>query len=344
MSHDLVPQQQQHMPAPFQQGRALAASVNAGAVSVEQERAVAEAQGQLTLAKRFPRDLTAAHAELMTACKSHAFAAVAFYSKPQGGSTITGPSIRMAEEVARVVGNFQYGHRELSRDGKKSEVEVFAWDMEKNNYNKRQLTIMHVRDTRDGPKPLRDQADIDMKISNVASKQVRGLILAMMPKWLVEDAIQECKKTLAGTNEEPLEVRVRKMTQAFAKYGVTTEHLEKRLGHKLDSVLLDELVEMTGIFNALREGEPASEYFGQQEAAEATASTAEAIKATAAAARKPAAKAAAPAPAPAPAEPPAAPPAEESKPVTKQSNPVKENPPEPQVQTQPDDDNGGDVF
>jgi hypothetical protein len=342
MSQKLVTQPQ-HMPAPFQQGRALAASVNAGAVSVEQERAVAEAQGQLTLAKRFPRDLTAAHAELMTACKSHAFAAVAFYSKPQGDSTITGPSIRMAEEVARVVGNFQYGHRELSRDGKKSEVEVFAWDMEKNNYNKRQLTIMHVRDTRDGPKPLRDQADIDMKISNVASKQVRGLILAMMPKWLVEDAIQECKKTLAGTNDEPLEVRVRKMTQAFAKFGVTTEHLEKRLGHKLDAILLDELVEMMGIFNALREGEPASEYFGQQEAAEATAATAESIKATAAAApRKPAAAKATPAPTPAPA--PA--PVEESKPVTKPSNTVKEQAPAPAVndasQSEPDD--GGDVF
>jgi hypothetical protein len=330
MSQELATQS--HMPAPFAQGRALAASVNAGAVSVEQERAVAEAQGQLTLAKRFPRDLTAAHAELMTACKSQAFAAVAFYSKPQGGGTISGPSIRMAEEVARVVGNFQYGHRELSRDGKKSEVEVFAWDMEKNNYNKRQLTIMHVRDTRDGPKPLRDQADIDMKISNVASKQVRGLILAMMPKWLVEDAIQECKKTLAGTNDEPLEVRVRKMTQAFSKFGVSPEHLEKRLGHKLDSMLLDELVEMMGIFNALREGTPASEFFGQQEAAEAVATTAEAIKATAAAAPRKAA---------------AAKPPQESKVVSQPSNPMTDHPDQPAVKVPPvapPADDGADVF
>jgi len=272
-------------PAPFGQGRALSTSINAGAVSIESDRAVAEAQGQLTLAKRFPRDLIAAHAELMMACKSPSFAAIAFYSKPQGGGKIVGPSIRLAEEVARVVGNFQYGHRELSRDSKKSEVEVFAWDMEKNNYNKRQLTIMHVRDTKEGPKPLRDQADIDMKISNIASKQVRGLILAMMPKWLVEDAVQECKKTLAGTNDEPLETRVRKMTQAFARFGVTTEHLEAYLGHKLDAVLLDELVDLTGIFNALKDGAPASEYFGEQEKKEASAaanaSAADAINAAA---------------------------------------------------------------
>lgn len=274
-------------PAPFGQGRALATSVNAGAVSIESDRAIAEAQGQLTLAKRFPRDLMAAHAELMMACKSMSFATIAFYSKPQGGGKVTGPSIRLAEEVARVVGNFQYGHRELSRDHKKSEVEVFAWDMEKNNYNKRQLTIMHVRDTKEGPKPLRDQSDIDMKISNIASKQVRGLILAMMPKWLVEDAVQECKKTIAGTNDEPLEVRVRKMTQAFAKYGVTPEHLEAHLGHKLDKVLLDELVDMTGIYNSLREGVPASEFFGAQEEAKAkTEAASDAASAIAEAASK----------------------------------------------------------
>jgi hypothetical protein len=288
MSQELiVANQQTGSHAPFgPQGRALAAmgTANVGAVAIEQERAIAEAQGQMTLAKRFPRDLNAAHAELMIACKSAAFAGVAFYAKPQGSSTVSGPSIRMAEQIAQVFGNFQYGHRELSRDNKKSEVEIYAWDMEKNNYNKRQITVMHVRDTREGPKPLRDQADIDMKINNVASKQARGLILAMMPKWLVEDAVQECRKTLAGKNDEPIEARVRKMAQAFAKYGVTAERLEKHLGHKLDQTTLDELVDLTGIHNSLRDGTPASELFPleQDDEGDNTKSAAAALAETAA--------------------------------------------------------------
>lgn len=323
--------------APFgPQGRGLSASVNAGAVSIEQERAIAEAQGQLVLAKRFPRDLTGAHAELMMACKSKAFAGVAFYSKPQGGSTVTGPSIRMAEEVARVFGNFQYGHRELSRDNKKSEVEVFAWDMEKNNFSKRQITVMHVIDTREGPKPMRDQTQIDQKINNVSSKQARGLILALMPKWLVEDAVQECRKTLAGNNEEPLEVRVRKMTQAFAKFGVTADHLEKHLGHKLDAVLLDELVDMQGIFNSLRDGTPASEIFGhdrEKDEAPASSGLAETAQKGAAAARqaKPAPAATA-APAARPAE--AAAPAPDRKPSQKVSKAADEAPASESAQKQ----------
>ena len=231
---------------------------NVGAVAIEQERAVAEAQGQLILAKRFPRNLTEAHAELMIACKSKAFADTAFYSVPNRG---TGPSIRFAEEVARVFGNFQYGHKELSRTEGKSEVEVFAWDMQNNNRSTRQITVMHLVDTKNGPKPCRDQADIDNKIANVASKQMRGRILALLPKWLVAEAIEECKKTIAGTNDEPISTRVRKMTQAFSRFGVTTEHLERYLGCSLDEVMLDQLVDMTGIFNALREGAKPSEFF-----------------------------------------------------------------------------------
>ena len=237
-------------------------NANIGAISIEQERAIAEAQGQLTLAKRFPRDLNAAYAELMEACSSGAFAATAFYSVPNRGS---GPSIRFAEEVARVYGNFIYGHRELSRSEGKSEIEVFAWDMEKNNRSVRQLTVMHVVDTKYGPKPCRDQADIDNLIANKASKQIRGRILALLPKWLVAEAVEKCKQTIAGTGDEPIAVRVRKMINAFSKYGVNTDHIAKYIGHSLDDVTLDELIDLTGVFNAIREGAKPSEYFAGDE-------------------------------------------------------------------------------
>jgi hypothetical protein len=250
----------QQQPA-FTRQNQLSTAANHGAVSIEQERAIAEAQGQLILAKKFPRDLNGAYAELMDACKLGAFANAAFYSVPRAGSRVTGPSIRLAEEVARCYGNFQYGHRELSRGDGKSEVEVFAWDMEKNNRSIRQITVTHTRDTKDGQVKLRDQKDIDDKIANVASKQVRGRVLALLPKWLVESAIEECKKTIAGTNDEPVSVRVRRMVGAFAKFGVNVDHLEKHLGHSLDDTTVDELVDLMGVFNAIKEGAKPSEFF-----------------------------------------------------------------------------------
>jgi len=266
-------------PAVFHRNQ-IGAAANVGAVAIEQERAIAEVQGQLARAKRFPRDLNAAHAELMESCSLQAMAQQAFYSVPNRG---TGPSIRLAEEIARVFGNFEFGHRELSRGDGKSEVEVYAWDKQTNNRSIRQTTVMHTVDTKQGPKVLRDQTDIDNRIANVASKQVRGRILAMMPKWLVQDAVDKCKATLAGTTSEPISVRVRKMTQAFAQYGVSNKHLTDYLDHALDETTVDELVDLIGIFNAIKEGAKPSEFFGtEKEDAEASANTAAKLADTAA--------------------------------------------------------------
>lgn len=256
------PTSQQVAPNPF--GRMLAAGsgVNAAVVEIESQRAIAEAQGKQLLARKFPRSMAQAHVDFMEACKIPEFAAVAFYAVPNRGS---GPSIRFAEEAARCYGNFEFGHRELSRDNGRSVIEVYAWDTEKGNHSVRQLTVEHVVDTKNGPKVLRDQADIDNRIANVASKQMRGRILALLPKGLVMAGQAECRKTLAGDNDKPVAQRVRDMTGAFARYGVTIQHLEEYLQHSVDGTTLDELVDLTGVYNAIKEGAKASEYFSLKE-------------------------------------------------------------------------------
>jgi hypothetical protein len=233
--------------------------VNHGAVAIESERAVAEVQAQIFLAKKFPRSFHQARADFLEACASMEFAAEAFYTVPNRGH---GPSIRFAEELARCYGNFDYGHIELSRSEGKSEVEVFAWDKEKNNRSKRQVTVLHVRDTKSGPRPLTDQTDIDNRVANVASKQMRGRILALVPKALVAEGKAACKRTLAGDTTKTIAQRVGLMVTAFGKFGVTVQQLETYLKHKLDLVTDDELADMMGIHIAIRDGVKASEYFG----------------------------------------------------------------------------------
>lgn len=233
--------------------------MNIGAIAIESERAIAEARGQIQLAKMFPRSNSEALRELIDACKNIEFAKSAFYSVPNRGS---GPSIRFAEEVARCYGNFEYGHRELSRSNGKSEIEVFAWDKEKNNVSKRQITIEHIRDTRQGSKPLRDQADIDNRIANVASKQMRGRILAIVPKALVEIGIAECRKTLAGNNSESISSKISQMVVEFGEFGVRPEHITQYLGHSVDDCSVDDLADLFGVFNALSQGAKVGDYFG----------------------------------------------------------------------------------
>jgi len=231
---------------------------NMGAIAIEQERAIAEARGQIQLAKMFPRSMAEAQQELLEACKDPVFAKSAFYSVPNRGS---GPSIRFAEEVARCYGNFEYGHRELSRTQGKSEIEVFAWDKEKNNVSKRQITVAHIVDTKKGPKHLKDQADIDNRIANVASKQMRGRILALLPKALVEIGLKECRDTIAGKTEASATANRMAMIRDFSSMGVTVSMLSKYLGHSVDECTSDDLTDLFGVSNAIRQGAKIKDYF-----------------------------------------------------------------------------------
>ncbi len=64
-------------------------------------REIAEMQAQIYLAKQFPRDQRQATDRILTACQRPGLASVAVYVYPRGGSNISGPSIRLAEEIAR---------------------------------------------------------------------------------------------------------------------------------------------------------------------------------------------------------------------------------------------------
>ncbi len=93
----------------------VAQHLNAGTVVIESERAIAEAQGKLVIAKRFPRNQALAYANIIDACKRPGLAEEACYSFPRGGEVVSGPAIRLAEMLAANWGNLDYGLRELSR-------------------------------------------------------------------------------------------------------------------------------------------------------------------------------------------------------------------------------------
>ena len=252
-----IVKQEQAPNMPAMQGGVMAQmdKINQGTVAIEASRAIAEAQGKLVIAKRFPRDEVEAYAKAMEACQRPTMAAKAFYSFPRGGQTVEGPTIRFAEELARCWGNIDYGIKELSQDDGKSEMQAYAWDLETNAQSVQNFTNPHQREQGKKMVNLTSQRDIYENNANMATRRLRSRILAILPSWFVEDAIEECKKTLAGRNDTPLIDRVKKMVVAFAKIGVTQEHIEKRLKKKIDTMNADDFVEYTGIYNAIKQGE-----------------------------------------------------------------------------------------
>lgn len=247
--------------------------INQGTVAIEASRAIAEAQGKLVIAKRFPRDEVAAYAKAMEACQRPKMAEKAFYAFPRGGQTVKGPTIRFAEELARCWGNIDYGIKELSQDDGKSEMQAYAWDLETNAQSVQNFTNPHQRERDHKMVALKSQRDIYENNANMATRRLRARILAILPSWFVDDCIAECKKTLAGQNDTPLVDRVKKMVVQFARFGVTQEQIEHRLKRKIDTMNADDFTEYIGIYNAIKQNESkVSDWFeAEKEASELTA-------------------------------------------------------------------------
>lgn len=228
--------------------------INQGVVAVEAERAIADVKGKLIMARQFPRDESASYARLMNACSRKVVAEHAVYAYPRGGQTVTGPSIRLAEEIARCLGNIEFGIRELSQKDGYSEMEAYAWDLETNTRSIQHFTVVHKREKKTGAELLTSDRDIYEKTANDGARRLRSRILAIVPPEFIEDALAMCHRTMQGKNDEPIEDRIKKFVAVFAKHNVSKELLEKRLGYSVDNMTADDLVEYTKIYNSMKDG------------------------------------------------------------------------------------------
>jgi len=276
--------------------RRLPSTINAGTVEIESQRAVAEALGKLKGAREYRRSLKVVEADIKFACAKRSLADAAFYTYGRGGAAVTGPSIRLAEELARCWGNIEYGIRELSRQGDRSEMEAYCWDLETNTISSQKFSVRHFRDTSSGGKVLTTERDIYEVTANMGGRRLRARILAVLPKWYSDLAVEECRRTLSGENKAtdekvvPLADRIKNMAARFAKYGVKPEDIEARAGKKMAALTSEDLIELQGVFNSLREGNSTKEELfapaGQTDGHASTGGAAAAIAERAAAGAK----------------------------------------------------------
>lgn len=229
--------------------------------TVDQQRAIAEVQAAMVIARANPRDEMRAYQRIVMACKRKSLAEQASYAYPRGGKMVTGPSIRLAEVIAGYWGNITYGLRELNRRAGISEVEAFAWDLETNTRVTRQFQVKHIRDKSEGGKELTGERDIYELVASMGQRRVRACILEVVPGDIVEGAEEECKNTLQGGGGELIEDRIRKAVLAFGEFGVTKAMIETRLRHKIEATLPAELVQLQQIYRSLKDGMAKREEF-----------------------------------------------------------------------------------
>lgn len=222
-------------------------------IEVEQQRALAEVQGAIVLAKKFPRSPKEALDRIKIACQRPGLADQSLYSYARGGTDITGPSIRLAEAIAQNWGNLQFGIKELEQRNGESTVEAFCWDMETNVRQVKAFQVKHERHTKKGKYALEDPRDIYEAVANQGARRLRACILGIIPGDITEEAVSECENTLkakADTSPEAL----KKLLDAFAAYKVTKEQIEKRIQRHLDAITAAQLIQLRKIYNSLKDG------------------------------------------------------------------------------------------
>ncbi len=217
-------------------------------------RAVAEVQAAIALAKRFPRDPVAAVDKILQACTRPTLAEQAVYAFPRGGTTVTGPSIRLAEAVAQHWGNMTYGVRELSQEKGESVVEAFAHDLETNVRVVKVFTVKHTRKARGKVTTLEDPRDIYEMTANQGARRLRACILAVIPGDVIDAALNQCQVTLENAVQVNKE-SVAQLVEAFEPFGVSREMLSRRLGGKhLEKMIGAEMIQLRHIYRALKDG------------------------------------------------------------------------------------------
>lgn len=221
-------------------------------------RYMQEVQGMVFMAKQFPRDQYMAWQRIKEACQRKSLAEKAQYAYPRGGEKVSGPSIRLAEVMAQNWGNMSCGVVELEQKFGESTAMAFAWDLETNTRVERIFTVKHEiqlsKGKGGGKKSLSDPRDIYELVANMGARRERACILAVIPKDITDQALEECDKTLEGGNKTPLIDRVKKLLDNFKTFGVTKEMVEKRVGYKMELFTEKDGVELVKVLNSLKDG------------------------------------------------------------------------------------------
>lgn len=228
-------------------------------VEVEMQRAIAQVQAAYMMAKANPRDEVRAMELILRDCTRPTLAAKSLYEYSRGGSEIQGPSIRLAEAIAQRWGHLECGVMELTRMAPAAPGEAgyslcmaYAVDLQTGFRDSKTFQVKHWRDTKKGGYPVTDERDIYEVVANNGARRKRACILTIIPGDVVEAAVEQCDRTMK-LDIELNEAAFVNMLEAFAKYEVTREMLEKRVQRRFESMTPGMFLQLKRVYTSLKD-------------------------------------------------------------------------------------------
>lgn len=261
------------MPAPIQmQPRLPMQTETASTAAAAQAKAMVEAR--YTLAQYRPRNWDQVRQDTLRECRRPSFAhnKSAYYRKPIGDG-VEGLGIRFVEVALRCMTNVLVETSMVFEDDTKEIHRVSVTDLESN------LTYpldVRVSKTVERSKPMDDGSYISVRKNsrknNVytvpateddllnkrmaqISKAIRTLGLRIIPGDIQDEAEYLIKKVRLDEAAKDPDAERKRVADVFSTISVKVGDLEEYLGHGLDACSPAELVDLRGIYGAIKDGE-----------------------------------------------------------------------------------------
>jgi len=240
--------------------------VSAGSALVRLENTT-----QMQIAIQRPRNedkiLAAAKAELE---RYPSMADEAIYSKPAGKNKegkdvyVEGLSIRAAESLANRWSNSAYGCEITGEDDNAIYLAAIFMDYENNTRHVIQRRVSKTYKKAQSTTIVAYSPDrLDMKVAAETSKGLREVILRSIATGLKKEYEHHAYRVL---EMQPLDQRRLAIAARFKEVGVKKDAIEKKMEKKIEELTQDDLKILSGLLNAIREGEvSATEALGVEE-------------------------------------------------------------------------------
>ncbi len=213
-----------------------------------------EIQSAIVLAKRFPRDEDLSFQKLMKACGRTSFAEDAEYSFPRGGQPVKGPSVFLAREAARVWTNIRYGLTITRDDQNSRQIQAWAWDLETNTKISAEDEFRKLIFRRGKGWIEPDERDLRELTNRRGAILIRNCVLQILPKDLIEDALDACRQTLRSNVAKDPDSARKKILVAFSELNVTSDMLAAYLGHPVAQSSPTEIADLRAVYKSISDG------------------------------------------------------------------------------------------
>lgn len=222
----------------------------------QESKALSEIKGKMYLARQFPRDPDWSLKNVLLECGRRELAESAQYEFPKGDSVVKGPSIRLVEVLARHWGNIDSGVNEIEANDGSTMIKAYAWDLETNVSDEKTFSVKHERTTKRGSYKLTDERDIYEMVANKGARRKRACLLAVMPGWYVDAAVDACEETLKKslTDGKSMDEVRGSIVATFTEFGITPEQITAKLGKEVDKLSKNDVVKLRHLYAAIKDG------------------------------------------------------------------------------------------